>query len=65
MLQIYGYVANVIITVVAAAGNNGQDANGKLQWGGIASPGNAPWERGDQARRAWWVRVSSHESAGR
>jgi serine protease AprX len=31
------------ITVVAAAGNNGQNANGQLQWGGISAPGNAPW----------------------
>ncbi len=31
------------ITVVAAAGNNGKNAAGKLQWGGVASPGNAPW----------------------
>jgi subtilisin family serine protease len=31
------------ITVVAAAGNNGKNADGKAQWGGIASPGNAPW----------------------
>ena len=31
------------ITVVAAAGNNGLNAAGESQWGGIASPGNAPW----------------------
>jgi serine protease AprX len=31
------------ITVVAAAGNNGKNAAGQLQWGGVASPGNAPW----------------------
>ena len=31
------------VTVVAAAGNNGKNANGQPQWGGIASPGNAPW----------------------
>ena len=31
------------ITVVAAAGNNGKNAAGQPQWGGIASPGNAPW----------------------
>jgi serine protease AprX len=31
------------ITVVAAAGNNGKNALGQLQWGGIASPANAPW----------------------
>jgi serine protease AprX len=30
-------------TVVAAAGNNGKNAAGQPQWGGIASPGNAPW----------------------
>ena len=31
------------ITVVAAAGNSGQNANGQLQWGGVTSPANAPW----------------------
>jgi len=31
------------IVVVAAAGNAGKNANGQLQWGGIAAPGNAPW----------------------
>jgi serine protease AprX len=31
------------ITVVAAAGNNGLNKAGQPQWGGIASPGNAPW----------------------
>ena len=31
------------ITVVAAAGNMGKNANGQLQWGGITAPGNAPW----------------------
>ena len=31
------------ITVVAAAGNLGQNAQGKLQFGGITAPGNAPW----------------------
>jgi serine protease AprX len=31
------------ITVVAAAGNNGLNAAGQPQWGGIASPANAPW----------------------
>ena len=31
------------ITVVAAAGNNGKNAGGQAQWGGISSPGNAPW----------------------
>ena len=31
------------ITVVAAAGNNGRSAEGNTQYGGITSPGNAPW----------------------
>ena len=31
------------IVVVAAAGNRGRDASGQSQYGGIASPGNAPW----------------------
>jgi len=31
------------ITVVAAAGNFGKNAQGQLQWGGITAPGNAPW----------------------
>src|SRR5947209_20634501 len=31
------------ITVVAAAGNLGQNAAGEPQWGGITAPGNAPW----------------------
>jgi serine protease AprX len=31
------------IVVVAAAGNNGRDAAGDPVYGGIASPGNAPW----------------------
>jgi serine protease AprX len=31
------------ITIVAAAGNNGMNALGQPQWGGVASPGNAPW----------------------
>jgi serine protease AprX len=31
------------ITVVAAAGNFGEDANGDPQWGAITSPGIAPW----------------------
>ena len=31
------------ITVVAAAGNNGRNADGLTQYGGITSPGNAPW----------------------
>jgi serine protease AprX len=36
-------VADKGITVVAAAGNLGQNAQGELQWGGITAPGNAPW----------------------
>ena len=31
------------IVVVAAAGNRGRDGAGQPQYGGIASPGNAPW----------------------
>jgi subtilisin family serine protease len=31
------------ITVVAAAGNYGQNENRKSQWGGVVAPGNAPW----------------------
>jgi len=31
------------VTVVAAAGNNGKNGQGKGQWGGIVSPANAPW----------------------
>jgi len=31
------------IVVVAAAGNFGKSADGELQWGGITSPGVAPW----------------------
>jgi len=31
------------IVVVAAAGNNGKNALGQLQWGGINAPANAPW----------------------
>ena len=31
------------IVVVAAAGNNGRSADGRGQYGGITSPGNAPW----------------------
>jgi serine protease AprX len=31
------------VVVVAAAGNRGRDATGQPQYGGIASPGNAPW----------------------
>jgi serine protease AprX len=31
------------IVVVAAAGNGGRNAQGRTQYGGITSPGNAPW----------------------
>ena len=31
------------VTVVAAAGNNGRGPDGTTQYGGITSPGNAPW----------------------
>ena len=31
------------IVVVAAAGNNGRDQQGRLHYGGITAPGNAPW----------------------
>jgi serine protease AprX len=31
------------IVVVAAAGNGGRSADGRLQYGGITAPGNAPW----------------------
>jgi serine protease AprX len=31
------------IVVVAAAGNNGHNANGQTQYGGVTAPGNAPW----------------------
>jgi serine protease AprX len=31
------------IVVVTAAGNHGRSATGQLQYGGITSPGNAPW----------------------
>ncbi len=31
------------IVVVAAAGNRGRDLTGQAQYGGITSPGNAPW----------------------
>jgi len=31
------------VTIVAAAGNEGKNADGQLQWGGITAPGNAPW----------------------
>src|SRR5207249_462640 len=31
------------VTVVVAAGNLGKNRSGQLQWGGITSPGIAPW----------------------
>jgi serine protease AprX len=31
------------ITIVAAAGNLGKNADGQLQYGAITAPGNAPW----------------------
>jgi serine protease AprX len=31
------------LVVVAAAGNNGKNANGYTQYGAITAPGNAPW----------------------
>jgi serine protease AprX len=31
------------IIVVAAAGNNGRGRGGRMQYGGITAPGNAPW----------------------
>ena len=31
------------IVVVASAGNNGRSAEGRGQYGGVTSPGNAPW----------------------
>jgi subtilisin family serine protease len=31
------------LVVVAAAGNRGEGATGRVQYGGIAAPGNAPW----------------------
>jgi hypothetical protein len=34
---------NAGIVVIAAAGNIGTDALGDVQYGGITSPGNAPW----------------------
>ena len=36
-------VTDLGITVVAAAGNMGKNAQGQLQYGGISAPGNAPW----------------------
>ena len=31
------------LVVVAAAGNNGRGRGGRLQYGGVTAPGNAPW----------------------
>jgi len=31
------------LVVVAAAGNNGKNANGQTQYGAVTAPGNAPW----------------------
>jgi serine protease AprX len=31
------------VVVVAAAGNNGRDAQGRTHHGGVTAPGNAPW----------------------
>ena len=31
------------IVVVAASGNNGRSPQGRIQYGGITAPGNAPW----------------------
>jgi serine protease AprX len=45
------------IIVVAASGNLGQDANGRSQWGGVTSPGNAPW--------VLTVGASSHQGTAR
>src|SRR5262249_8808143 len=36
-------VVDMGITVVAAAGNMGKNAQGQPQWGAITAPGNAPW----------------------
>ncbi|MGE5246283.1 MAG: S8 family peptidase [Betaproteobacteria bacterium] len=36
-------VVDAGITVVAAAGNFGKNADGQPQYGGITAPGNAPW----------------------
>jgi serine protease AprX len=36
-------VVDAGVAVVVAAGNNGKDANGNKQYGGITAPGNAPW----------------------
>jgi len=36
-------VVDAGVLVVVAAGNHGKNAAGQLQYGGIGSPGNAPW----------------------
>ena len=36
-------VVDAGVTVVAAAGNRGRNANGQPQYGGVTAPGNAPW----------------------
>jgi serine protease AprX len=36
-------VTDLGITVVTAAGNNGKNSLGLIQYGGITAPGNAPW----------------------
>src|SRR5215216_556288 len=45
------------IVVVAAAGNVGQNANDQTRFGGITSPGNAPW--------VLTIGASSHEGTAR
>jgi len=36
-------VVDAGVAVVVAAGNHGKNDNGQIQYGGITSPGNAPW----------------------
>jgi serine protease AprX len=36
-------VVDAGVTVVAAAGNRGRNANGSSQYGGVTAPANAPW----------------------
>jgi serine protease AprX len=58
------------IVVVTAAGNLGKKANGKVQYGGITAPGNAPWvltvgassTEGTAAR--WDDKIASYSSRG-
>lgn len=38
-----GRAVDAGIVVVTSAGNLGRDARGRLQYGGITAPGNAPW----------------------